>query len=287
MASREVSFGLSAGLCRVSRRSGHPTARSVFLHKPAAGAGQPSTASRRLPLTSPQSPLSSVPCRARDIRPLPCLNFRFVGPLPPVLISRYAKNHSPDDFCLRLLRKKSRLHFLFVCKRTHDENAALPLRVDAVPSWLSRPSGHLSARSVGFFGTSWLLCRTDRYRLPAAAPRSPSFVKPQGLRLNKFGSLGPLPPPRSLPLAVRLSSALRSSAAVAASSRLEALFSGFAASSGFIRSSLAPALGSSIAPRVQPPILPFFSVPITSSIAKLPISLTKGLPTQSAQPLNF
>ena len=24
-----------------------------------------------------------------------------VGPLPPVLISRYAKNHSPDDFCLR------------------------------------------------------------------------------------------------------------------------------------------------------------------------------------------
>ena len=26
---------------------------------------------------------------------------RFVGPLPPVLISRYAKNHSPDDFCLR------------------------------------------------------------------------------------------------------------------------------------------------------------------------------------------
>ena len=27
---------------------------------------------------------------------------RIVGPLPPVLISRYAKNHSPDDFCLRL-----------------------------------------------------------------------------------------------------------------------------------------------------------------------------------------
>ena len=26
---------------------------------------------------------------------------RIVGPLPPVLISRYAKNHSPDDFCLR------------------------------------------------------------------------------------------------------------------------------------------------------------------------------------------
>ena len=29
-----------------------------------------------------------------------CL-LRFVGLLPPVLISRYAKNHSPDDFCLR------------------------------------------------------------------------------------------------------------------------------------------------------------------------------------------
>ena len=29
-----------------------------------------------------------------------CL-LRIVGPLPPVLISRYAKNHSPDDFCLR------------------------------------------------------------------------------------------------------------------------------------------------------------------------------------------
>ena len=27
--------------------------------------------------------------------------FSVVGPLPPVLISRYAKNHSPDDFCLR------------------------------------------------------------------------------------------------------------------------------------------------------------------------------------------
>ena len=27
-------------------------------------------------------------------------DFWIVGPLPPVLISRYAKNHSPDDFCL-------------------------------------------------------------------------------------------------------------------------------------------------------------------------------------------
>ena len=27
--------------------------------------------------------------------------FWIVGPLSPVLISRYAKNHSPDDFCLR------------------------------------------------------------------------------------------------------------------------------------------------------------------------------------------
>jgi hypothetical protein len=33
---------------------------------------------------------------------------RIDGPLPPVLISRYAKKHSPDVFCLRLLPQKLR-----------------------------------------------------------------------------------------------------------------------------------------------------------------------------------
>ena len=38
---------------------------------------------------------------------------------------------------------------------------------------LSRPSGHLSIRSVSFE-----ICRTDRHRLRTAAPPSLSFVKP-------------------------------------------------------------------------------------------------------------
>ena len=40
-----------------------------------------------------------------------------------------------------------------------------------------------------FSKTYPFLYRTERYRLRAAALRSPSFVKPQSLRLNKFSSL--------------------------------------------------------------------------------------------------
>ncbi len=43
-----------------------------------------------------------------------------------------------------------------------------------------RSSGHLSARSVGFWGSAGFNARTDRYRLLAAAPRSASVLRLSG-----------------------------------------------------------------------------------------------------------
>ncbi len=53
---------------------------------------------------SVESGVRSKLCKWRSFiksSPQDFLEIEVVGPLPPVLISRYAKNHSPDDFCLR------------------------------------------------------------------------------------------------------------------------------------------------------------------------------------------
>ena len=77
--------------------------------------------------------------------------FRFVGPLPPVLISRSAKNHSPNDFCLRCSRP--RLALLAALSLTYPTNV-LPSSILTLPAHISSTdSGSIfhSACSITLF----------------------------------------------------------------------------------------------------------------------------------------